>query len=652
MSWFLLLVILLVGVAGYSMAQEIPPVPPEPHSFRQTSSLPKNGGSLARSAVESQVELSGTRPISRALPETVMRILPATMGDASQESSRPVNSSDFRLLDESNNFLAPVTKPAQAVSESFFASDEHKLDFPGLYGDQPAQNTISSLSATGDNFQQLLVNPGLDFADSTVERWLIYDPEVYVADDFFVSPPNSLALVDADSGDATPNQDAFFQIFWVPASVTKATIKFSTASLNSNKGDLAFINLWSVANGNLDQPLASWAVGESEGQWQGQMAEITDQSLLQQVRGKLIAIFFYNDTIGAVPNESVFFDDITFTVEPKCNQLLVNTQLDILEFGDGTGTAEPWSIIFPIVEYISEPDGAYDGYSLVLPDGDSSDPADPSPTIGMFAQGFIMPSDLTEINIEYQSKTTGSNPDDNVYGELWLLDDDWVLHLDEWDTYFVADWTVAESEGVWAKQTITSTDQDHLNKMAGQKMAILLYTDTDGGGATEVEKEWVLFDNIELMAWSAAGGKVFLPTLMRKSGVAPSPICVPPNENPLDQFHSNRGLVQTNATCSSTLSNVDKADYYTFKPEKDGQHTLHLTNLPIGTEWSAMIFTDTSSPDYAPGGASDGKCRITMPGAGDKQVTCGLNKGSDYFVKVSAGSTVVAGSYTMRITAP
>jgi len=33
MSWFLLLVILLVGVVSYSMAQEIPTVPPRTASF-------------------------------------------------------------------------------------------------------------------------------------------------------------------------------------------------------------------------------------------------------------------------------------------------------------------------------------------------------------------------------------------------------------------------------------------------------------------------------------------------------------------------------------------------------------------------------------------------------------------------------------------
>ena len=270
--------------------------------------------------------------------------------------------------------------------------------------------------------------------------------------------------------------------------------------------------------------------------------------------------------------------------------------------------------------------------------------------IARYIEAEVKSSDL-------KTRDTLAINSDNYKFNYWgrYATDDWVLHLDNPTTYFVGGWTVDESEASWGKQTITSNDPAFLGQMAGQKMAILLFTITDGGGATAAQKEEVFFDDVKLTACYEevkAGGEIFLPALMRKFGVSAGPICIPPNENPLDLFHSFRGLVQTNATCNSTLSFVDRADYYTFKPEKDGPHTLHLTNLPDETEWSAMIFTDTPSPDYAPGGASDGKCRITTPGRVDKQVTCELNKGSDYFVKVSSGSTPVAGSYTMRITAP
>jgi hypothetical protein len=146
--------------------------------------------------------------------------------------------------------------------------------------------------------------------------------------------------------------------------------------------------------------------------------------------------------------------------------------------------------------------------------------------------------------------------------------------------------------------------------------------------------------------------KGYMPLVMAKHGKVSGPICNPPGDNPLDQWHSNRGLVQTGATCDSTLSGVDIADYYTFRPNKSGNHTLRLSNMPPGSEWAAMIFIDRANPDYAPGGADDGRCRITQPGSGDKQVVCNLNQNTDYFVKVSAGSTPMFGSYKMRITTP
>jgi hypothetical protein len=270
----------------------------------------------------------------------------------------------------------------------------------------------------------------------------------------------------------------------------------------------------------------------------------------------------------------------------------------------------------------------------------------------MMAQGFQMPANLTEISIEYQRATQSSNSVDKAYGELWLLDDDWSLHLDQGSKYFVFGWEVTDSEATWVKQAGTFADKLDMDKMAGRKVAILLFTSTDGGGAVAEE---VFFDDVKLTACYeeiVAGGKVLLPALMRKFGVVTGPICTPPNENPLDKFYTNRGFVQTNAMCNSTLSNVDEFDYYAFKPDKGGQHTLHLTSLPKGTQWSAMIWTDAPKPQFAPGDAGDGTCRITQPGDVNKQVKCNLTKGADYVVKVSSGNTAVAGSYTMRITAP
>ena len=342
------------------------------------------------------------------------------------------------------------------------------------------------------------------------------------------------------------------------------------------------------------------------------------------------------------------------TANEVCGNIIANSQLDILEFGDGTGTAEPWHFIIPQLYYVHEsfPDignFAFDGYSLIFEDGD---PGDPSPTIDMFAQGFQMPDNLTSISAVYWRMSIDSNLNDEVWGELWLLDNNGNLHLDQPETYLVGYWDVFESELEWEQEIVDATE-GIVNALTGRPAALLFYNYTDGSdpSAPEAEKEWMLMDEIVLgICFEAAtGAQTYLPVIQKKGVV--TPFCSPPSENPQDQWNANRGVTHTGATCNSTLSELDRADYYTFKPSKSGSHTLHLGNLPAGTEWSAMIFVDSNSPSYAPG-ATEGQCRIATPGATNKQVTCNLTKDTGYFIKVSAGSTPVKGSYEMKVLAP
>ena len=364
---------------------------------------------------------------------------------------------------------------------------------------------------------------------------------------------------------------------------------------------------------------------------------------------------FYASAITRVPVATTAFEPYSLSGATACSNLIANSQLNILEFGDGTGTADPWVFLEPIVYYVNENDPAdpygpwaFDGYSLVFEDGDAGDP---SPTIDMFAQGFLMPGNLTEVTVEYWRASVDGNPNDVVWGELWLLDDEGYLHWDDPDTYFVGYWDVYESEGEWNLETITTPDEI-VKDLDGRWAALGLYNDTDGSSpsAPENEKEWMLIDDITLTACykptTVSGKKAYLPSVQRAGETAP--FCMPPSENPRDEYHSNRGSTQTGATCNSSLSNVDKADYYTFKPEKSGSHTLQLKKLPKDTEWSAMIFTDTSSPEYAPG-ETGGQCRIDTPGSKDKNVKCELSKDKAYFIKVSAGSTPKAGNYEMKV---
>jgi hypothetical protein len=352
-----------------------------------------------------------------------------------------------------------------------------------------------------------------------------------------------------------------------------------------------------------------------------------EASLLAQLSPQRVAV--------PLPDELVAPRALT----ASCEQVLTNTALNVVEFGDGSGTAEPWATLFPIVYFTNDPGLAFDGTSLLLEDLDSGDT---SPTIDAFAQGFLMPDNLSELNIEYQRATLGSNTTDKAFGELWLLDDEGFLNLDDPDTYFVANWEVTDSDMTWQKEIVSSTDGALLNEMEGRWMAIIMLNVTNGVAPVET----ILFVEVRLSGCTATP-PLYLPMITH--GKQGAPVCAPPTENPPDEFSANRGLVQTGSVCNSTLSNIDRADYYTFEPTTSGSYTLRLTNLPAGSEWAAMIFVDAPSPSYAPG-PTGGQCRIATPGAVNKQVVCPLQAGQGYFVKVSAGSTPLAGSYRLQIT--
>lgn len=344
----------------------------------------------------------------------------------------------------------------------------------------------------------------------------------------------------------------------------------------------------------------------------------------------------------------------SLTANDICGNIIANSHLNILEFGDGTGTAEPWAFLEPYVYYVKEgddPDLAFDGYSLLFADGDSGDP---SPTLDMFAQGFLMPKNLTSITVAYWRASIDGNINDEVWGELWLLDENGYLHLDDPDQYQVGYWDVSESELEWNQESVNAP-AGIVKALDSRPTAILFYNWTDGSNpsAPEAQKEWMLMDDIVMEVCykpaAVSGKRTYLPSILKQGAAVP--FCAPPTENPQDQWNSSRGVTQTGAMCQSTLSELDRADYYTFKPTKSGSYTLHLGKLPAGTEWSSMIFVDSSSPEYAPG-ATAGQCRIATPGAGDKKVTCNLTKDTSYFIKVSAGSTPVKGNYEMKVVMP
>jgi hypothetical protein len=195
-----------------------------------------------------------------------------------------------------------------------------------------------------------------------------------------------------------------------------------------------------------------------------------------------------------------------------CRQILGNPQLDVIETGPGTGTAEPWFYLKPIIYYFEEGDGsglAYDGYSLLLPDGDDGDP---SPTSDILSQVVTFDKELESVTVAYRRAMIDSNPTDKVYGELWLLTAEGDIDLDDPDQYRVTRWQISDSEGAWARET-HEISESLLDDLSGQEIALLLRTETNGGGASEAEMEWVLFDDVTITS-CIGDAAVYLPIVL------------------------------------------------------------------------------------------------------------------------------------------
>ncbi len=324
-----------------------------------------------------------------------------------------------------------------------------------------------------------------------------------------------------------------------------------------------------------------------------------------------------------------------------CFQMLANSQLDVVELGDNTGSVEPWVIIDQNVYYFTRDDEPpFPNYYLYMEDQDALLSDTTTPFWDSFGQAIFMPDDLESIEIQYDVLTLQSNPDDLIFGEVWLLD------LEGNDHEILGDWEILDSEDEWVRDTV-GVPSEFFPLLEGQPIGIILVTVTDNTGAAER----VQFDNIVLTACvksAPVSGNLFLPSVLHVANTGP--VCVPPSESPRDEVGANRGLVQTGALCQTTMSQLDTQDYYTFRPQQGGNYTLQLRNLPPNTEWSGSIIQNSGGTfEYAPG-PTGGQCRIATPGAGNKQVTCNLQGGREYVVKVSAGGySGPEADYEMRV---
>ena len=326
-----------------------------------------------------------------------------------------------------------------------------------------------------------------------------------------------------------------------------------------------------------------------------------------------------------------------------CEQLLLNTSLDVVELGDGTGSAEPWEVLEQIVyfdteTYVSDP---YSLFFLVGDDAYTDFPADPSPEWDGFTQFVQLPNYLDSVVVDYWSATVNGRADDLAYGDIYAFDD-------QGNAEWVTGWFVGDFGSTWNNQYFPITDTLTLEQLSGRSIALVFSNDSPNG-LTQGEAVW--FDDITLTACTDDGPsvrKIFLPNTARAD--APGPRCIPPVEPDSWNVPSTRGYVEVSAVCTHNMSPYDTKDYYSFEAPSTRSFRFHLRDLPAGSEWSLTVFVDQSgTPPIADGGA----CRTTQPGDGNKQVTCSLTGGQSYFIKISAGTySGPAAGYEMQITTP
>jgi hypothetical protein len=302
----------------------------------------------------------------------------------------------------------------------------------------------------------------------------------------------------------------------------------------------------------------------------------------------------------------------------RCVDMLSNPQMDVEEFGDGTGSVEYWTILWQNI-YYDKRAGYYrsPSYSLVMDDDPSYDTQYISATLDYdsFGQAFMAPSGLLTATVSYSRLYDGeANANDDAYYVLWTLDDQGYLDED------VAWWAIGESPSGWSDRFGVLTDPTALAELSGKPVALVFELWTDR--ASPYETIWLDDAQVTLCYEFTATSWVYLP-LVRQD---PIPRCVPKEPDSRD----DPGSTVIGAACDGSFSPFDTKDYYSLNPGGVSNVRLWLRNLPSGTNWGAAIFEDAPGNPYV--------CHIGTTGSGNKYVNCTLNPSKQYFVKVDAGT--------------
>jgi hypothetical protein len=315
----------------------------------------------------------------------------------------------------------------------------------------------------------------------------------------------------------------------------------------------------------------------------------------------------------------------------SCVEVIRNPQMDVVEFGDGTGSAEYWTILWQQI-YFDNRAGYYRSasHSLAMADDPAvdSDIIDTSLDYDAFGQGFIAPSGLVSITIDYSRMYANMNEGDTAYYGLWTLDSEGYLDS------LVVYWTIGGTSGAWQDRHGNLVDTAILAQLSGKSLAFVFDMETDRVAPNETI--WV-DDTQVTLCFDAGAYQTYMPHAINEPGPS-GPTCSPAEPDAVDQ----RGSVDVGACCNGSFSATDLKDYYSLNLSGVTNVKLGLKDLPTGTNFDALIYQDSSGYPL--------KCQIGTPGDQDKWRDCpALDLTKVQFILVNAGTAPAPGSntYTM-----
>jgi hypothetical protein len=225
---------------------------------------------------------------------------------------------------------AEASPDASAVAEDVLAETDGayalraQAQLPSGVGFSGASPGGDAVTQNGDVIcMDLLSNPQMDVDEhgdgtATIWDWVIMCQKIYYDDTagYYQSPSYSLVMVDEADGSDTScvsggyDYDFLGQAFTAPAGLLTVTVRYSRLYANPSAYDTAFYELYTLdSQGNLDQWVTTWNIGESPSGWSNRSGRLTDPTDLALLSGKdAVVVFGMKGSMGGL-REAIWLDD-------------------------------------------------------------------------------------------------------------------------------------------------------------------------------------------------------------------------------------------------------------------------------------------------------------------------------------------------------